>query len=345
MDNLNQDDQLMAIRAETVNLIQQQHRQTAPGTPQRTGGDDDLPGAAQLRALCPAISPAVSAVPPASPYLTHAEKEIRRLKAELGVARQSLKDLSGSRQPPTAEGGADSENAVEARLNAAVEARMAEVRLECEEQWADHFAEQSIEADNTIDQLRGDLASALAKVADIDAATEQLRRVQAAKQEQQELVMAQATELESRTARVEILTAELRRAEAILEAEREVRAELLAEATGLREEVAELKAEKRNNPPSSSSAAGIQVLEERDPNQEYATTGGGGGGGGGCVRCTHQSRIPRQLLCLQSRIDCSMTAANECLASACTLATCIVASSLTNALSWVLLAGEKEEMV
>jgi hypothetical protein len=292
MDNLNQDDQLMAIRAETVNLIQQQHRQTAPGTPQRTGGDDDLPGAAQLRALCPAISPAVSAVPPASPYLTHAEKEIRRLKAELGVARQSLKDLSGSRQPPTAEGGADSENAVEARLNAAVEARMAEVRLECEEQWADHFAEQSIEADNTIDQLRGDLASALAKVADIDAATEQLRRVQAAKQEQQELVMAQATELESRTARVEILTAELRRAEAILEAEREVRAELLAEATGLREEVAELKAEKRNNPPSSSSAAGIQVLEERDPNQEYATTGGGGGGGGGCVRCTHQSRIP-----------------------------------------------------
>ena len=286
MENLTQDEQLIAIRAEDVSTGQ-------PGTPVQTCLEE-LPGAAELRALCPLISPPESALPPASPYLTHAEKEIRQLKAKLSEANKQLEelrqqvsqqqeDLLTAAVADTGVDDVDVHDGTEPRIemtNAALESRIMEVRLECEEQWADHFAEQSIAAENTIEQLRGDLAS---RTAAADKVTEALQQLEATTQEQEELLVAQAGELESRTARVETLTTELRQAEASLKAEREVRAELSAEAAGLRQEVASLKAEKQTRDAQVLVGNGLvderennnrshearDALEERDPNYEY----------------------------------------------------------------------------
>ena len=281
VESLTHDEQLIAIRAENVSI-------GPPGTPVQTF-DEELPGAAELRALCPLISPAEIAFPPASPYLTHAEKEIRQLKAKLSEANGQLEelrqqvsqhqeDLLTAAVEETGVGDVDVHDGTEP--NAALESRILEIRLECEEQWADHFAEQSIAAENTIEQLRVDLAS---RTAAVDKVTETLQRLEATTQEQEKLLVAQAGELESRTARVETLTTELRQAQASLKAEREVRAELSAEATGLRQEVASLRAEKQtlaaravvgNGPVderehSSRPHGARDALEERDPNYEY----------------------------------------------------------------------------
>ena len=135
MDNLNDDEQLMAIRVEVgfrwknpdfllknpdflfrnpdllfrspdflltnADFIMKQSEfgsvRPAPSTPGRapfrSTDANALPGAAELHALCPAVSPAVSAQPPASPYMTHAEKQTRRLKAELDIAYGNLEEL------------------------------------------------------------------------------------------------------------------------------------------------------------------------------------------------------------------------------------------------------------
>jgi hypothetical protein len=161
MENLDDDEQLMAIRVESEFGSAKAAPSTPSRGPLRSTNPNALPGAAELHALCPAVSPAVSAQPPASPYMTHAEKEIRRLKAELEIAYGNLEDLRNREAENNAPGGSGPGPGGLLLDSAAVEKRVAEVRLECEEQWAEYFAESSIEAENIVEKLQGDLTSAL----------------------------------------------------------------------------------------------------------------------------------------------------------------------------------------
>ena len=162
MDNLTQDEQLMAIRIASVGLSASPAAPaSATSTPTRSRSQEQLPGSAELSQLCPYISPPTSTGPSASPFLTHAEKEMQRLKAQLEAANKELEDL---RRAGTGSGSGDhgSHPAAAAKEGSGEteEQRIAGVRLQCEQEWADYFAEQSIEAEEQIKRLEAELQQA-----------------------------------------------------------------------------------------------------------------------------------------------------------------------------------------
>ena len=164
MDNLTQDEQLMAIRIASVGLSASPAAPTAATStpPTRSRSQEQLPGSAELSQLCPYISPPASTRPSASPFLTHAEKEMQRLKAQLEAANKELEDLrragagtgSGS---GSGDHGSHPAAAVKEDSGETEEQRIAGVRLQCEQEWADYFAEQSIEAEEQIKRLEAEL--------------------------------------------------------------------------------------------------------------------------------------------------------------------------------------------
>ena len=169
MDNLTQDEQLMAIRIASVGLSASPAAPTAATStpPTRSRSQEQLPGSAELSQLCPYISPPASTGPSASPFLTHAEKEMQRLKAQLEAANKELEDLrragagtgSGSGSG-SGDHGSHPAAAVKEGSGETEEQRIAGVRLQCEQEWADYFAEQSIEAEEQIKRLEAELQQA-----------------------------------------------------------------------------------------------------------------------------------------------------------------------------------------
>ena len=253
MDNLTQDEQLMAIRIASVGLSASPAAPTAATStpPTRSRSQEQLPGSAELSQLCPYISPPASTGPSASPFLTHAEKEMQRLKAQLEAANKELEDLrragagtssgSGSGDHGSHPAAAVKEDSGETEAQ-----RIAGVRLQCEQEWADYFAEQSIEAEEQIKRLEAELQQARLSLNDSVVSPNpslllkpltllpELCFCCQVSTEQAAMYHAQVEELESRTAKVESLLAENAELRTGIETERTLRATALRDSTALR---------------------------------------------------------------------------------------------------------------
>ena len=245
MDNLTQDEQLMAIRIASVGLSASPAAPTAATStpPTRSRSQEQLPGSAELSQLCPYISPPASTGPSASPFLTHAEKEMQRLKAQLEAANKELEDL---RRAGAGDHGSHPAAAVKEDSGETEEQRIAGVRLQCEQEWADYFAEQSIEAEEQIKRLEAELQQARLSLNDSVVSPNpslllkpltllpELCFCCQVSTEQAAMYHAQVEELESRTAKVESLLAENAELRTGIETERTLRATALRDSTALR---------------------------------------------------------------------------------------------------------------
>ena len=126
------------------------------------------------------------------------------------------------------------------------EQRIAGVRLQCEQEWADYFAEQSIEAEEQIKRLEAELQQARLSLNDSVVSPNpslllkpwtllpELCFCCQVSTEQAAMYHAQVEELESRTAKVESLLAENAELRTGIETERTLRATALRDSTALR---------------------------------------------------------------------------------------------------------------